>query len=110
MCFSVVDSSVNEEVLGDPLSHADTFCQFEELGLADFFAAEGFEAKGQESALKFPALLHGVIRFDTKRPGNFLASTLPIHVLESLEFRFGDELEVAEPVEGGLNAHSIEVG
>ena len=56
MCFSVVDSRVNEEVLSDPLSHADAFRQFQKLGLADFLATQSFEAKSQESALKFPTL------------------------------------------------------
>jgi len=64
LCFSVVDPRVNKEVLGNPLSHADALGQFEELGLTDFLAAEGFEAKSQEPPLKFPALLQGVIRFN----------------------------------------------
>jgi len=55
-------------------------------------------------------LLQGVIRFDAQRPGNLLTSTFRIHVLQSVEFRFGDQLEVAQPVERGLHAHAIEVG
>ena len=98
MCFSVVDSRVNEEVLGNPLSYADAFRKLMEFGLADFFAAEGFETKSQEPTLKFSALFQGLIRFDAKPPGNLLTSTFPIHFLKSLEFRFGDELEVAEAV------------
>jgi hypothetical protein len=78
-------------------SDADSFRQLEELGLAYFFAAESFEAKSQEPPLKFSALLQGVIRLDAKRPGNLLATTFRIQVLESVEFRFGDELQVVEP-------------
>jgi hypothetical protein len=108
--FGVVDSRVNEEVLGNPLRDSDSFRQFEEFRLADFFAPEGLQAKGEKPSLKFPALLQGFIPFRTEYGGDFLTATLTIHGAESFKFWFGHELEIAQSEESGRDTHSVGVG
>src|SRR5882672_8270638 len=72
LCFSIVDSSINKQVLCNPLSHADAFRQLEKLRLTDFLASQCFEPKSQEPSLKFAALFQRFVRLYAKRSRDLL--------------------------------------